>query len=96
MFQAQANFQEEALPNNSSFTQGLIDMVKEKQAKKGGGLWGLLGPLGDLVGQTFDGKSGINWGQVGNAAANNAIAGVGVMTGNPALISAGVGRQLRG
>lgn len=55
----------------------------------GGGWWNLLGPVGNIVGQTMDGRKGINWGSVGNSALNSGELALGVATGNPMLIAAG-------
>ena len=88
----------EGMPGDDGMSKMLMDLaMKKKQAEgeEGGGLWNLLGPVGNLVGQTMDGREGINWGNVGNSAANSAMLAAGAATGNPALIGQGVSGTMK-
>lgn len=70
--------------------QGSTNFLQPQEEEQGGGMWNLLGPVGNLVGQTMDGKKGINWGSTGRSLMNNVIGGIGVATGNPMMIGQGV------
>lgn len=63
------------LSGNDAFMTMLTQMLAQKKAaeqQQGGGMWGtLLGPAGDLFGQTIDGEDGIDIGQTGRVFGNN-------------------------
>lgn len=70
-------------------------LAQQQEEEQGGGMWNLLGPVGNVIGQTMDGKKGINWGSVGQSAYNNALATLGIASGNPMLAMQGVGGVAR-
>jgi len=59
----------------------------------GGSFLSMLGMGGDILGQTFDGKEGIDFGQTGRVGLGTALAGLGIASGNPALIGQGLNQS---
>lgn len=84
-----SNRQKDQALYQNVYTKGVDIMPAAGEGSDDGSWWNLLGPVGNIIGQTMDGKKGIDWGGVGKSALNSGMLVAGVATGNPMLIASG-------
>lgn len=71
----------------------LMDMAKQKKASEGKGFWHkTLDLLSPLTGPMFDGKKGYDFGDAASNLLNTGLTVAGILTGNPMMAGAGLGR----